>query len=57
MKLKRYWKGVGKPAREGDSPVDENAKVDSGILSTAGHANPVGSWGDHSPRLNTFDDR
>ena len=28
-----------------------------GYLSTAGHANPVGSWGVHSPRLNTLGDR
>ena len=42
---------------EGDSPVCESGLTLVGFLSTAGHANPVGSWGVHSPRLNTLDDR
>ena len=32
-----------RPAREGDSPVDEDAKLSSGILSTAGHEKPCGN--------------
>ena len=46
-----------KPTEEGESPVHEIANKRVGILSTAGHANPVGSWGAHLPRLNTFVDR
>ena len=41
----------------GDSPVRDNALPLVRYLSTTGHANPVGSWGVHSPRLNTFGDR
>jgi hypothetical protein len=48
---------VGKPAKEGKSPVSENQATLDGYLSTAGHANPAGSWGVHSPRLNTLGDR
>ena len=46
-----------KPTTEGDSPVRENVETLVGYLSTTGHANPVGIWGVHSLRLNTFDDR
>jgi hypothetical protein len=46
-----------RPTGEGESPVSETGDILVGILSTTGHANPVGSWGDHSPRLNTLDDR
>ena len=46
-----------KPTTEGESPVCENVEPLAGYLSTTGHANPVGNWGVHSPRLNTFDDR
>ena len=42
---------------EGDSPVCENGLALARYLSTTGHANPVGSWGVHFPRLNTLDDR
>jgi hypothetical protein len=46
-----------RPTGEGESPVHEIDLKRVGILSTAGHANPVGSWGVHLPRLNTLDDR
>ena len=46
-----------KPTTEGDSPVREIVESLAGYLSTTGHANPVGIWGVHSLRLNTFDDR
>ena len=42
---------------EGDSPVDKNNLTPAGHLSTAGHANPVGIWEAHFPKLNTLDDR
>ena len=42
---------------EGDSPVREATNLKLAILSTTGHANPVGSRGVHPPRLNTLDDR
>ena len=42
---------------EGDSPVGENDPASAGLLSTTGHANPVGNWEAHFPRLNTLDDR
>ena len=42
---------------EGASPVGKSDQCLAEFLSTTGHANPVGSWGAHSPRLNTFDDR
>ena len=48
---------LGKPAKEGESPVCESRLTLAGFLSTTGHANPVGSWGVHSPRLNTPGDR
>ena len=48
---------MGKPTKEGDSPVCENKLTSAGYLSTAGHANPAGIWGVHSPRLNTLGDR
>jgi hypothetical protein len=44
-------------AIEGDSPVCEIEQTFTMILSTAGHANPVGNREVHLPRLNTFDDR
>jgi hypothetical protein len=46
-----------RPTEEGESPVRGIGEELVGILSTAGHANPVGSWGDHLPRLNTLGDR
>ena len=46
-----------RPTEEGESPVDETEQELVGILSTAGHANPVGNWGAHLPRLNTLNDR
>ena len=46
-----------RPTEEGESPVDETERKLVGILSTAGHANPVGIWGAHLPRLNTLNDR
>jgi hypothetical protein len=48
---------MGKPTKEGKSPVDESELTRVGYLSTTGHANPVGNWGDHTPRLNTLGDR
>jgi hypothetical protein len=48
---------VGKPARAGKSPVDESGWSPVRFLSTAGHANPAGNRGVHSPRLNTSGDR
>ena len=33
----------GKAGQRGDSPVGENAKLPSGILSTAGHEKPCGN--------------
>ena len=42
---------------EGDSPVRESERQWLGILSTTEHANFVGNWGVHFPRLNTLDDR
>ncbi len=44
-------------ATEGDSPVHEEDQIPVEFLSTTGHANPVGTWGVHSLRLNTFGDR
>ena len=44
-------------AIEGDSPVYETGETLAMFLSTAGHANPVGSWEAHLPRLNTLDNR
>ena len=44
-------------AKEGDSPVRQKDQTFAGFLSTTGHANPVGIWGVHSLRLNTFGDR
>ncbi len=35
--------GLERPAKEGDSPVGENADLSSGILSTAGHVKPRGN--------------
>ena len=46
-----------RPTEEGESPVDETERKLVGILSTAGHANPVGNWEAHLPRLNTLNDR
>jgi hypothetical protein len=46
-----------RPTVEGESPVHGSGEVLDGILSTTGHANPVGSWEAHLPRLNTLDDR
>ena len=43
--------------KEGDSPVHKRDQTSAGFLSTTGHANPVGIWGVHSLRLNTFGDR
>ncbi len=51
------YHGVGKPAKEGNSPVCENKLPLSRYLSTAGHANPAGIRGVHSPRLNTLGNR
>ena len=42
---------------EGDSPVCETEQTSAKLLSTAGHANPAGSWEAHFPRLNTFGNR
>jgi hypothetical protein len=50
-------KGLGRPAREGESPVGEKDQRSGMSLSTAGHANPAGSRAAHGPRLNTLDDR
>ena len=33
---------MGKPAKEGKSPVRERTNSPVGYLSTAGHANPAG---------------
>ena len=44
-------------AIEGDSPVNEIEQTLVEYLSTAGHANPAGSWEAHLPRLNTLGDR
>ena len=49
--------GVEQPTIEGASPVSEGNLPPIGILSTTGHANPVGSREVHLPRLNTLDDR
>ena len=42
---------------EGESPVYEIEQTQSGILSTTEHANSVGNWEAHLPRLNTLNDR
>jgi hypothetical protein len=42
---------------EGESPVGENNLAPAGHLSTTGHANLVGIWEAHFPKLNTLDDR
>ena len=44
-------------ATKGDSPVRNMGQTLVRYLSTTGHANPVGIWGVHSLRLNTFGDR
>ena len=50
-----YQKGLERPAIEGDSPVGEMRGVwnggDSRVPSDTW--NPMGSWEDHLPRLNT----
>ncbi|GEM_PF-6993824 len=43
--------------KAGDSPVRDKDQTFAEFLSTTGHANPVGSQGVHSLRLNTFGDR
>ncbi len=53
----RKRKGLGRPAREGESPVLKRTADEVKSLSTAGHANPAGSRVAHDPRLNTLDDR
>eukprot|EP01024_Parvocaulis_polyphysoides_P053027 TRINITY_DN526_c0_g1_i1.p3 TRINITY_DN526_c0_g1~~TRINITY_DN526_c0_g1_i1.p3 ORF type:complete len:110 (+),score=3.38 TRINITY_DN526_c0_g1_i1:156-485(+) len=49
-----YWKwnDLGRSTIEGESPVDVQEPPES-ILSTTIHANIVGNWGAHPPRLNT----
>ena len=37
--------GVGKPATEGESPVDESDEGSASIQSTAGHVKPGGKTG------------
>lgn len=44
---------LGKPAREGESPVDEIRNSPAGSRVPRDTGNPVGSRGDHPPRLNT----
>eukprot|EP01025_Chloroclados_australasicus_P029051 TRINITY_DN2888_c0_g2_i1.p3 TRINITY_DN2888_c0_g2~~TRINITY_DN2888_c0_g2_i1.p3 ORF type:complete len:123 (-),score=8.68 TRINITY_DN2888_c0_g2_i1:106-474(-) len=46
-----------RPTEEGESPVGEIEQLLVGILSTTEHANSVGNWEVHLPRLNTLDDR
>ena len=46
-----------RPTEEGESPVGGMAINLVGILSTTEHANSVGNWEAHLPRLNTLDDR
>ena len=53
----RKKNGLGRPAREGESPVFVSDCDEVKGLSTAGHANPAGSRVAHDPRLNTLDDR
>jgi hypothetical protein len=48
---------LGRPTIEGESPVAERERAPVSHLSTTGHANPVGSRGVQTPRLNTFSDR
>ena len=48
---------MGKPTKEGYSPVHENKTTSFRYLSTAGNAPPVGIWEDHFPKLNTLEDR
>ena len=57
--LQRVGKGngLGRPARDGESPVPMRESCQALSLSTAGHANPAGSRVAHDPRLNTLDDR
>ena len=40
-------------AKEGNSPVGENESEAAGTRVPRDTRNPVGSWGDHPPRLNT----
>ena len=44
---------LGKPAREGESPVPENPRQAAGSRVPRDTRNLVGSRGDHPPRLNT----
>ena len=52
--VERHWKGRPEGVRV---PYTKLKAMWVGILSTAGHANPAGSWGVRPPRLNTLDDR
>ena len=46
--------GLESLAIEGDSPVFENLKHPSGILSTAGHGKPCGKLGGPSPKAKYY---
>ena len=50
-----YLKGLERPTLEGESPVGELRHAWNGKDSRVPPDtwNPVGSWGDHPPRLNT----
>ena len=50
----RHWKGRPERVRV---PYLKAETRGLEIQSTTGHANPVGSRGDHSPRLNTLVNR
>ena len=45
---------MGKPAREGESPVPEKARGDSGIRSTTGHEKPCGKSGGPPPKAKYY---
>ena len=44
---------MGRPAIAGDSPVSEREGCATGSRVPPDTRNPVGSWGDHPPTLNT----
>jgi hypothetical protein len=48
---------LGKPSKEGERPVREIESDRGGTRVPRDTGNPVGSRGDHPPRLNTVSDR
>ena len=53
MSTRVSGKVLEKPAGEGESPVDEDLSAAAGSGVPWDTRNPVGSRGDHPPRLNT----